>query len=121
MRITIRSCGRPSALASTGRIRALPLIAGMDLEDAVLFEGERVDRLELDVEHAARRIGLLKRRTARARKAASRPGSSTSRTPPFGSAICFAPWSRTSCSETFAPSPAAQSTLTRSAARIAAG
>ena len=49
-------------LGEHGQDQALPLIAGMDLEDAILLERERVDRLELGMEHAAGRIGLLERR-----------------------------------------------------------
>ena len=39
----------------------------MDLEDAVLLEGERVDRLELDMEDTARRVGLRERRLCAAK------------------------------------------------------
>ena len=42
--------------------QALPLIAGMNFEDAVLFEGKGVNRLELVVHHAAGRIGSLQLR-----------------------------------------------------------
>ena len=48
-------------LGEHGQDQALPLIAGMDFEDAVFFEGKRVDRLELVVHHAAGRIGSLER------------------------------------------------------------
>ena len=35
----------------------------MDLEDAILLEGERIDGLELRVQHAACRIAPFERRT----------------------------------------------------------
>src|SRR6516225_3254119 len=40
----------------------LPLITGVDLEYAVLLESERVDRLQLELQCAARRVGSLQGR-----------------------------------------------------------
>ena len=106
-------------LGERGQDQRLPLIAGMDFPDAVLLERERVDRFELEVQHAACRISLLERRLA-AGTPLRRPRSSTSSMPPFGSAICFAP-----CRGCPARRPSRRrlppSTLIRSAARIAAG
>jgi hypothetical protein len=52
-------------LGEHGQDQALPLIAGMNLEDAVLFQGERVDRLELTLMRSqAPTIGTMWARTA---------------------------------------------------------
>ena len=120
--MTILSCGQPSALASKGRISDLPLIAGMDLEDAVLLEGERVDRLESGNGARWRSCRSARAWTSRRAKAASTPSSSTTKHAAVRvgdqlRGVVVQILLRRPC----AASPVVQSTLTRSAARMAAG
>ena len=78
-------------LREHGQDQALPLIAGVDLEAAVLLEGKRVHRFELGMQHAGRGVGPLERGRGRAKGGHRCQG----RPPPArrlrGAAICFAP------------------------------
>ena len=57
----MRSCARSERPCEHGQNRALRLTAGMDLEAAVLLEGESVHRLELGMENAVGGVRPLER------------------------------------------------------------